>query len=56
MVASVLAALGIIVTITGALLISSAARYPGRQGTLERWGGGCFVAGLAMIVIHFPMT
>ena len=53
--APVLVALGIIVSVIGALLAACAARYPGRKEQLERWGGSCFVVGLAMIVIHFPI-
>ncbi len=51
-----LAALGIIVSVIGALLALVAARYPHCKGLLERWGGSCFVVGLAIVVIHFPMT
>ena len=52
-----LVTLGIVVTLLGALLAWCAERYPAYRAALERWGGGCFVTGLALLAFFFfPMA
>lgn len=46
--------LGIIGTIAGASFAATARRFPNHELTLERWGGGLFIGGIAMIAFAFP--
>ncbi|HKR18887.1 MAG TPA: hypothetical protein VJS41_01970 [Stellaceae bacterium] len=47
--------LGMIAIALGATAALAAARFPVRQGQLERWGGDLMVAGVALLGFSFPM-
>ena len=46
--------LGTIGTIVGATFAATARRFPSYELPLERWGGGLFIGGVAMIAFAFP--
>jgi len=50
----VLVILGIVGILIGASFAAVARRFPAHELSMERWGGGIFIGGLAMIGFAFP--
>ncbi len=50
-----LAILGVLGAVLGLALAVFAHRVPNRQPTIEKWSGGLFVAGLALLGTAFPL-
>lgn len=47
--------LGILGTVLGLALAAFAHRMPSRRPMIEKWGGGLFVVGIALLGAAFPM-
>lgn len=46
--------LGLLGTVVGASFAAGARRFPSYELAMERWGGGIFLSGLALIGLAFP--
>jgi len=54
LVAAVLLVLSLIATGVGTACAAIAQRYPAHRRKLEQYGGGLFVAGIALLGFSFP--
>lgn len=47
--------LGTVIFMVGTAIVIASGRYPSYKPTLESWGGGFLVGGIALIGLAFPM-